>query len=187
VSPLEIVASVITVINVWLVTRENLWAWPTGIVSAILYGVVYFQSRLFASAGLMIIFLVLNIYGWYEWLYGGERHTELHVTRTPRRWWPALMAIAIALTGGIGWMLTRAGGTLPYADASIAGFSIVAQWMMARKLLENWMIWICVNVVAVIVYGSTALYATSVLYAILFGLAWKGLFDWRKSLRVASA
>ena len=185
-SPIEIVASIVTVINVWLVTRENIWCWPTGIVSVVLYAWVYFQSRLYASAGLQVVFFVLTLYGWYEWLYGGERHTELRVTQTPRRWWPALLAIGAVLTVAIGRLLVTAGGALPYADASIAAFSIVAQWMMARKLLENWVIWICVNVVATIVYGLSALYATSALYAILFVLAWKGLFDWRKSLRRAS-
>lgn len=185
-SPVEIVASIVTVINVWLVTRENIWCWPTGIVSVVLYAIVYFQAKLYASAGLQVVFFVLTLYGWYEWLHGGERKSELHIRRTPRHWWPMLLGIGIVATIAIGRLLTAAGGTLPYADAAIAGFSIVAQWMMARKLLEHWTVWICVNVVAVTVYGLTKLYPTAVLYAILFVLAWKGLLDWRRSLRAAS-
>ena len=186
-SPLEIAASLVTVVNVWLTTKENIWCWPTGLVSAVLYAVVFWQARLYASAGLQVVFFILTLYGWYEWLYGGKDHTELHVIRTPRRWWPALLVIAVVLTAIIGRILVASGGAFPYYDASILGFSIVAQWMMARKLLENWWLWIAVNVMSVAVYGFSSLGATTALYLVLIVLAWKGLVDWRKSVRSASA
>ncbi len=78
-SPLEIAAVVFTLANVWLAVKQNIWTWPTGIASVILYGVVFYQSRFYSNAALQIIYLILSIHGWYEWLHGGANHGELHV------------------------------------------------------------------------------------------------------------
>jgi len=84
---LEIAAIAFTLVNVWLAIKENMWTWPTGIVSVILYAVVFYQSRLYANAGLQVVYFVMSIHGWYEWLHGGVNKTELHVRRTTGRQW----------------------------------------------------------------------------------------------------
>lgn len=185
-SPLELIAFVFTAINVWLTVKENIWCWPTGIVSVVLYAIVFYDAKLYSSAALQIVFFALTLYGWYEWLYGGARHTELHVTRTPRRWWPPLIALCIVLTYAIGRFTTSFGATLPYWDAGIAAVSIVAQWMMAKKLLENWTLWIIVNIVSIGTYAMGGIYLTSLLYAVLLVMAWRGYVEWKRSLRSAS-
>ena len=181
-TPLETIAFVITLVNVWLTIRENVWCWPTGIVSVILYAIVYWQARYYSSAGLQIVFFTLSVYGWYEWLRGGAGHTELHVTRLQRRHIPLVLLAGIALTTAIGFAGRAAGAMLPFYDAAIAGFSIVAQWMMARKKLENWAMWIGVNIIAVGVYSAGRLYLTAVLYLILLALAFRGWVEWRRSM-----
>ena len=186
-TPLEWIAFFFTVANVWLTVKENIWCWPTGFVSVVLYAVVFYKARLYSSAALQIVFFVLTLYGWYEWLYGGKQQSELHVTATPRKWWPAVIALCVALTFGIGRFMQSYGAAFVYWDASIAAMSIVAQWMMAKKLLENWILWIIVNVLSIAVYARSHIYVTALLYAILLVLAWRGYVEWRRSLRNASA
>ena len=84
-SPLELLAAVTGAISVWLSVRQNIWSWPTAIVNVVLYAVVFWDAKLYADMGLQVIYAALSIYGWYEWLYGGEGRTELHVTRPPPR------------------------------------------------------------------------------------------------------
>ena len=81
-TPLELVAVLFTLANVWLAIKEKIWTWPAGIVSVLLYFIVFWRSHLYLNAGLQVVYLVLSIHGWYEWLHGGENKSELHVRRT---------------------------------------------------------------------------------------------------------
>jgi nicotinamide mononucleotide transporter len=186
-TPLEWIAFFFTVANVWLTVKENIWCWPTGFVSVVLYAIVFYKARLYSSAALQIVFFILTLYGWYEWLYGGKQQSELHVTATPRKWWPALAALCVALTFAIGRFMQSYGAAFVYWDAAIAAMSIVAQWMMAKKLLENWILWLIVNVLSIFIYARSHIYVTALLYTILLVLAFKGYVEWRRSLRNASA
>lgn len=186
-TPLEWVAFFFIVTNVWLTVKENIWCWPVGFVGVVLYAVVFYRARLYSSAALQIVFFILTLYGWYEWLYGGNRESELRVTATPRKWWPALIALCVALTFAIGRFMQSYGAAFVYWDAAIAALSIVAQWMMARKLLENWLIWGVVNVLSISLYARSHIYVTALLYTILLVLAFRGYVEWRRSLRNASA
>ena len=181
--PVELAAAVVTAVSIWLATKQNVWYYPTGIASVLLYAWTFAGARLYAEAGLQVVWLVLMIYGWYEWLYGGERKTELRVTRTPRRAWPAVIASGIAMAVVIAMLQRRfTDNPAPVIDSAIAAFSIVAQAMTAWKWIENWLFWIVINVFAVVLYLNRGLYPTAALYAILFVLGIKGWFDWRRSL-----
>ena len=186
-TPLELVAIAFTLINVWLTVKEHIWCWPTGIVSVVLYAIVFYDAKLYSSAALQIVFFILTIYGWYEWLYGGAQHSELHVAATPLRWWPALAVLCLVLTYGIGRFMGSFGANLAYWDAAILAVSIVAQWMMAKKLLENWSLWMLVNVLSVGTYAGAKIYGTAALYAVLFVMAWRGYVEWKRTLRAEPA
>lgn len=182
----EIIAAVITLASIYLATRENVWYYPTGIISVVMYAWVYFAARLYAEAGLQIVWLGLLLYGWWAWLYGGKDRTELPVTRTPRRGWIAAIVAGVAMTAIIvAIQRNYTDNPAPFADSSIAAWSIVAQWMTARKWLENWLFWIAVNAVAVPLYISRELWPTAALYAILFLLGIEGWRKWRRSLASA--
>lgn len=185
-SPIEIAAAALLLVNLALLARENVWCWPFGIAGVSIYAYVYFRASLFSSAGLQLVFLALNIYGWYAWLHGGERGSELHVRRTPRRSWLPLIAIGLFVTSALGWTAQRYEAELPYWDAAIAGFSLVAQWMMARKLFEHWIVWMIVDVIAVAVYGSRGLRVTAGLYAVFFAMCVWGVIEWRRSLAASA-
>jgi nicotinamide mononucleotide transporter len=183
VSPLELFAAVVGALSVWLSVRQNIWSWPTAIVNVVLYAIVFFEAKLYADMGLQVVYAVLSIYGWYEWLHGGEGHTELRVTRTG----PALGALltGIALAGAVllGTLLQRAtDAALPFMDSFLSSSSLVAQWMMTRKKLENWLVWILVDVLYVGMFVFKGLYLTAGLYAVFLALAVKGYLDWRRTL-----
>jgi nicotinamide mononucleotide transporter len=184
---LEVVASLFGVISVYLSARENIWSWPTALVNVLLSVPVYFAARLYADMGLQLVYAALSLYEWYEWLYGGENRTELAVSRVPRRLLPLLVVIAVAIAALLGTIAHRyTNASWPYLDASLTAVSLVAQWMMTRKLLENWIVWISVDVFYVGMFVYKGLCVTAVLYAVFLGLATKGWIDWRRSMRVPS-
>ena len=181
-SPLEIAAILFTLANVWLAIRENLWTWPTGIVSVILYAIVFYQSRFYLNAGLQLIYFVLSVHGWYEWLHGGANKTELRVRRTTRRQWIGCMIAGVILTAALYWLSLVINGESPFSDAITTGFSIVGQWMLNEKLLENWLIWLAVDLIYVPLFYIGGRVPSALLYAFFCILCVKGFIDWRKSL-----
>jgi nicotinamide mononucleotide transporter len=185
-TPLEIIAAIVTLANVWLAVKENIWTWPAGIVSVTLYGFVNYQARLYSNAGLQLVYLVLSIHGWYEWLYGGEKKSQLRVRRASPRAWLGCTIAAIAGTV-ILLRVLPAMSAHPFWDASTTAVSLVAQWMLNEKLLENWLLWLIVDLVYVPLYFSQHLQVTAILYAIFCVLAVRGLIDWRRSMRAAEA
>jgi nicotinamide mononucleotide transporter len=182
-SPLEGTAAVIGIISVFLSTRQNIWSWPTAIVNVALYTVVFYHGRLYGQMGLQTIYLVLSIYGWYQWLHGGAQRSQLQVSRAT----PRLLAI-VAVLNVVAWfalagLLRQTDAALPGLDALLTTTSLVAQWMMTRKILENWILWIAVDVVYVPMFWSQRLYATALLYAAFLVLAVMGYTQWQRSMR----
>jgi nicotinamide mononucleotide transporter len=188
VSPLEIVAALVGALSVWLSVRQNIWSWPTAIVNVVLYAIVFYEAKLYADMGLQVVYAVLSIYGWYEWLYGGAGRTELRVTRTGPRLGMLLALIAAAGSVVLGLFLHReTDAALPYMDSFLSSTSLVAQWMMTKKLLENWVVWIGVDVLYVGMFIFKGLFLTSALYAVFLALAVKGYIDWRRSMSAEAA
>lgn len=187
-SPLELFAALIGAISVWLSVRQNIWSWPTAIINVVLYAIVFYEAKLYADMGLQVIYAILSIYGWYEWLYGGEGRTELRVSRTGPRLGALLALIAAAGSALLGAFLHRAtDAALPFMDSFLSSTSLVAQWMMTKKLLENWLVWIGVDVLYVGMFIFKGLFLTAGLYAVFLALAVKGYIDWRRSMAAQSA
>jgi len=183
-SALEVMAAAFGVISVYLSTRQNIWSWPTAIVNVALYTFVFYQGRLYGQMGLQPIYLALSVYGWYQWLHGGEQRTELRVSRASPRLLGALGALNLVLWLALAAVLRQTDAVLPWLDALLTTTSLVAQWMMTRKILENWLVWIALDVVFVPMFISQGLYATALLYAAFLVLALKGFVEWRRSLVV---
>jgi len=182
---LEFAAIAFTLVNVWLAIKENMWTWPTGIASVILYAIVFYQSRLYANAGLQVIYFALSIHGWYEWLHGGVNKGELRVRRTTRRQWIGCAIAGALLTVLLMWLLRRVSGSAPFSDALTTAFSIVGQWMLNEKLLENWLVWLAVDIVYVPLFAESGRIGSAFLYAFFCVLCVKGVIDWKRSLASA--
>lgn len=182
-NPIEIVAAVFGVISVFLSVRQNIWSWPTAIVNVGLYIFVFFESKLYGDTGLQVVYVILNAYGWYHWLYGGKNRTELPVSRTSLKLGGFLVTLGAVGTAILGTILARkTDAALPYVDSLTTSTSLIAQWMMTRKLLENWIIWVAVDVIYIGMYIFKHLYPTAGLYLIWLVLSAMGYFQWRKSL-----
>ncbi len=185
-SPLELIAAIVGAVSVYLSVRQNIWSWPTGIVNVVIYAFVFYEAKLYADMGLQVIYAALSVYGWYEWLHGGENRTELKVTRSAASLLGLLLAIGIASSVSLGLILRNyTDAALPFMDSSLSSASLIAQWMMTRKKLENWILWITVDVLYIGMFTFKHLYLTAGLYAVFLVLAIQGYRDWKRSLTSA--
>ena len=181
---LEIAGVVSGVVAVWLTTRQKVWCWPIGIVSVLLFVAVFFRARLYGAMGLQVVYAGLSLYGWYAWTHGGPLAGPLRVSRGPLRTLAVAGAAGVVVTIGLGlWLSHRTDASLPFTDAATTTYSLVAQWMQTRKWLENWWVWLAVDVVYVGMNLSQGLAWTAGLYAVYIVLAVVGLREWRRALR----
>jgi nicotinamide mononucleotide transporter len=174
-------------VSVWLYVRQNVWAWPTGIANSAFWLVLFWGSRLYLDAGLQIVYIGLGVWGWYWWLRGGERGGRLRVGRTPRAEAWLLVGIGILATLGLWWAMVAVDDALPLPDAATTVVSLIAQYMLTRKLLANWWCWIAVDVAYVVMYASQHLYLTAALQPLFIAMCVVGLRQWRAELRPAVA
>jgi nicotinamide mononucleotide transporter len=182
-SCLELVAVLFGIVSVLLSVRENIWSWPTALVNVSLYFALFFRSGLYSDMGLQVVYFILSLYGWYEWLYGGTDRTALKVSRTPSRLWAILALLALVVWASLGKLTSRLPGvSLPYVDAATTTTSLAAQWMMTRKLLENWMLWLIVDIAYIAMFMFKGLYLTAANYAVYLVLAVMGYVSWKRSL-----
>ena len=179
----ELAAAVVGAISVWLSVKESVWSWPTGIVNVVMYVWVFLCARLYADMGLQVVYAGISVYGWWHWLYGGAQKTELAVSRMPVSYRLPLAAGTVAGAALVGFVLHRAtDAALPWADASLTAASLAAQWMLSRKYLENWLVWIAADVAYVGMFVFKQLWCTAALYAVFLVLAVAGWRAWRRSL-----
>ena len=168
--------------TVWLTVKESHWLWPVGIANNMFFIALFWQARLYADMGLQVVYIALSVLGWYWWLRGGEQRTGLVVRRAS----PAtLIVLAAALVAGTLLMtryLESVNDAAPFLDALTTVGSLVAQYLLTRKLIENWYVWISVDVLYIWLYFERGLLLTAVLYALFMGLCVMGLRAWRRSL-----
>lgn len=185
----EIIGTVLGVIGVWLMIRQNIWGWPVGLVQVAVYAWVFFDAKLYSDTLLQIAFFLIQAYGWAHWLRNQHTaaHSDLPVTRLGAGALAAWVAGGAAVTAGWGTFMHRTtDAALPYWDAFILVFSLIAQWWQARKHLDNWPAWVVVNTVAIGVYWAKDLRLTSGLYFIFWLMAVWGWRAWRNSMQVGA-
>jgi nicotinamide mononucleotide transporter len=181
--PLEIAATLFTLICVVLAVKRNLWQFPTGIIGTALGFFVFWQAKLYSSAALQPIFIAVQIYGWWYWLRGEAQHRPKIRSTSPWIVVGACLA-ALALAAAAAWALDNfTNANMALADASIFALSIVAQVMLSRKRIENWPLWVVINAISVHVYATQGLWLYTALYAFFFFNAFWGWWEWRKELR----
>lgn len=187
-NPLEIIAVVLGVANIALLVRRSIWNYPFGMAMVALYFVIFRDARLYGEAALQVFFFVVQGWGWWLWARAGG------LTQTVRVEWMGARAraAALALVAGssltIGWAMARfTDAALPFADAAIAGGSVVAQVLLAMRRVENWALWIAIDVLSIGVYLNRELYLTAGLYVVFLGFATAGLVAWAKAARTGEA
>jgi len=187
-SPIEGVAALLVLVNVWLVARRSIWNYAFGIAGVAIYGWVFFHARLYSDMLLQGFFLILNIYGLMQWRRSQAAAGEVVVERlgnAARLRWLAGIGVSIA---GWGWLMHHfTDAALPWWDASVAMTSVAAQILMSMRKLENWWLWIAANILSIGLYAAKGLWITMGLYVILLGLALWGLARWRAARQGAAA
>ena len=180
---LEAASFVTGAVCVWLTVKENIWNFPIGLVNVATFSIVFYQARLFADAGLQVVYFVLGIIGWRSWLRGGEHRSALKISRCTAAESQVLVGLVACATIGLWQLLHRVGGSASFWDALTTALSLASQWLLNRKRLESWIGWIAVDAIYVPLYASKSLYLTAVLYAIFLGMAVIGLRAWRGALK----
>lgn len=183
ISAAEWVAVVLAFAYLLLAVRQNAWCWVCAIASAAIFLVLFARAGLVMQAALQVFYVFMGAYGWWAWRHGSTGGAPLPVSR----WSPARhagAAVLLLLGSAVnGWLVARThGGWVPYVDAFVAWVSVLATWMVARKVLENWLYWIVVDTVAAALYWSQGLYATAVLFAVYVVIAARGYLAWRADL-----
>jgi len=185
---LEIIAVALGLANVGLLVRRSIWNYPFGMAMVALYFVIFREARLYGEAALQVFFFVVQGWGWWLWARAGGLAESITVAWMG--WRARLVALAlVALSSlAIGWgMATYTLAALPYADAAIAGASVVGQVLLGLRRVENWLLWIAVDVLAIGVYVERGLYLTAALYLAFLGLASAGLVAWARAARSGEA
>ena len=187
IPPAEWAAVVLALAYLLLAVRQSAWCWPAAIASAATYLVLFARGGLLMQAALQVFYIAMGVYGWWAWRGGGARAGgALRVSRWGWRRHAAAGALLLGVSAGNGWLIGRsAGGLVPYVDALVAWVSVVATWMVARKVLENWLYWIVVDAVAAGLYWSQGFRATALLFVLYVAIAVRGYFAWRADVELA--
>ena len=172
---------------VWLVVREHLWNWPIGLANNIVFFALFLHGRLFADMSLQVIYFGLGVYGWLNWLFGGNHRTLLKISRTTGAEWLAI-AIAIPLaTWGVREILLAVNGAAPFWDSLTTVLSLAAQYLLCRKRIENWFFWIAADLIYIPLYLTRHLPLTAILYAVFLAMCLVGVREWSRSMRQGAA
>jgi nicotinamide mononucleotide transporter len=177
---LEISGVITGLICVYLAAVNNIWNWPIAIVSVSIYIFIFFDKHLFADMGLQVYFLVTNVYGWYYWSKMMPTEKKIPVVLITRRELVISVIAITVFTFILGSVLKYTTASFPFLDSFCTACSLVAQVFLARKVLENWLIWIFVDIIYVGVYIVKGLDITAIMYAIYIIIATMGYFDWKK-------
>ena len=196
-SYIEIFGAVTGIIYVFLEIRQTIWLWPVGIITSAVYILIFFESKFYADMSLQVYYLVISVLGWYWWKRGAgqknkegeekerQRDTEtLQVTRIDLKKSVVLAIVFVILYAVMRVVLKRfTDSPVPEWDSFITSLSIVATWMLARKIYEHWYLWIVVNFVSVALFLVKGLYPTVILYAFYGIMSFVGLSSWEKTIR----
>lgn len=180
---LEWLGFVSTIACIYLAAKENILNWPISIVSIVISAVLYFESHLFGDFALQFYFLFTAFYGWWFW-FAKKKEKEKPIVSIETRHWVIVIIVVVLLTLILGYLLAKyTPSNVPYEDGFCTAVSLVAQIMLTRKILENWILWILVDIcyVPLLIYKNLNIYA--LLYAILVVIAVKGYIDWKKTYR----
>jgi nicotinamide mononucleotide transporter len=185
-SPIEVLAVAATLASVWLSVRRNILTWPTGIIGVSAYFVVFLRARLYADMALQVLFFVQCGYGWWAWRRS-EQRAEPPIRTLSTRGRVTVFAGVGLLAWLAGTLLTRyTDASAPYWDATASALSITANQLLARRLLENWVLWIVADALYVGIFAWKDLRLSAALYALFLGMVIAGLRRWTREYRAGT-
>ena len=183
---IEILGTIVGLLYLWLEYRASIYLWVASVVMPAIYLIIYYDAGLYADFGINIYYLVIAVYGWAAWRYGfaigrGSEGHELPISHTPARLWLPLAGVTSIVFVAIAWVLINlTDSSVPYADAFTTALSVVGLWMLARKYIEQWWVWLVVDVASVALYIYKDLHFSAALYALYAVVAVFGYIKWKK-------
>jgi nicotinamide mononucleotide transporter len=186
---IEVFGAVAGIIYVFLEIRQTIWLWPVGIITSAVYILVFFTSKFYADMSLQVYYLAISCFGWYWWVKGaripagGNKGKYFSVTRLKLRT-GIVLAIVVVLLYVFLWLILSklTDSPVPEWDSLITALSIVATWMLARKIYEHWFLWIVVNFASAVIFLIRGLYPTVILYLVYGLMSFVGLVAWKKTI-----
>jgi nicotinamide mononucleotide transporter len=182
---IEVIGAFTGIIGVWLTARQIIWCWPIALINVVIYIYVFFVSKLYADFGLQLFYFFMTLYGWYNWHYGGTDNHILLISRITLKKFLIYFLIGMPAVFITGYLLKNySDAAYPYWDSFVSVWGIIGTYMMAKKIIEHWILWIIVDFTCVGIYFYKGLYATTVLYFIFIILAVYGLSNWKKDYKI---
>lgn len=179
----EALATITGLLYIYFSVKQKILLWLFGILNAVFLIAVYYQSGIFAYMMLQLYYLFISIYGWIHWAKGSSGEKELPVTRVKWKMAMMLLILSLGLSAAFYWALKKfTASDIPWIDAISTAFSITATWMLARKILEHWLVWIVVDSGLCILYVTRNLYLMTILFAVYTVLAVYGYISWKKTI-----
>lgn len=180
---IEILGVLLGLLYIWLEYRANVWLWLAGIVMPALYIFIYYRSGFYADVGISIYYILAGLYGWISWKRRPAGKSRVLIGRTPRRYiLPLIVILALVSAVLISILINFTDSTVPYGDGFTTALSVVALWMLARKYVEQWLVWVVVDAVSAGLYLYKGLYPTGGLYLLYSVIAVFGYFKWKRAI-----
>ena len=182
---IEVAGAILGILYIIFSVKQNILTWPTGLLTSLLYIVVFYNSKFYAGMGLQAYYVVVSIYGWFYWLRGKQTETKnVPVRKTSAKLWRKIIVSSIFIYLLILLILLKfTDSDIPYLDSLATALSIVATWMLARKYIEHWLIWIFVDILSSALYVYKNLWPTVVLFLIYTVMAYLGYIEWLKDFK----
>lgn len=179
----EIFGFITGALSVWLAVKENVWNWPFAVGNAVFFFILFLEHRLYGDMGLQVVFFYLAVRGWYLWLRGGQNHGQLAISRISVRMAGVLTIVTVVATVAMSAYLRHINDASPFLDGFTTVLSLVGQYLLTRKILENWYVWGFADVLYIYLYIQRGLLLTSVLYVIFLVMCIAGAIEWQRTLR----
>lgn len=184
---IEVVGAILSLIYLYLSIKQKISLWFFGFVASLFYSVVFFETKLYADMSLQFYYVFVSIYGWMNWMRGKDTGSELPASKVSKKLWLNLTAATIFIYFIYYLILAKfTDSPVPKADSLVGALSVVATWMLARKYLENWLIWIIADGLCVSLYLYKGLYPTAVLFVIYTIMAGVGYWEWKKGMKTVT-
>ena len=183
---IELLGAILGILYVVLSIRQNIFTWPIGLLTSLLYIVVFYKSALYAAMSLQVYYIFISIYGWYFWLRGKNTNnkSQAPVQKINKQFLLRIGAVTVLIYGFILFILINfSDSDVPFLDSLTTSLSITATWMLARKYIENWIIWIFVDIISSGLYIYKNLWPTVVLFSVYAVMAFIGYVEWKKDLK----
>lgn len=183
IDPLEFVGLIIGLLYLYLEYKANIWLWPVGVIMPLVYIVIFYQSKFYADMGIYVYYFFASIYGWYIWSKSIKKADEVLISQLPIKYLSKMIALFVIIFAAITFVLIRfTDSPVPYGDSLTTTLSIIAMWMLAHKYIEQWLLWIVVNIISTGLYFWKGLDTTAVLFIVYSIIPIFGYFKWKRMM-----